>query len=227
MIGQGGPRVAALILVTGLAATGVVGLVLGLLARSVQGSFDAPLYAALVAAYRPGSTWTMLNEAFTVIGDPLPSLWQSLAAAAAFAFLFGARWWIPVVLLPVGFVVEYVIQQGLSYLVARGAPPLGAGTWFSGGSARFVVLYGLILFLITLRWPGISRAWRVVGVIIVAVLSFVEGYTRLYLLKHWPTDVPAGWLIGTLLLGTLIASTLALVRPAPVRAARDEPDPSA
>ncbi|MBA2719005.1 MAG: phosphatase PAP2 family protein [Chloroflexi bacterium] len=223
MIRQGGPRAAALILVMGGAVTGVLGLVLGLLARSVQASFDAPLYDVLVAAYSPGSTWTRLNEAFTVIGDPLPSLWQSLAAAAVFAVLFRARWWIPAVLMPLGFVIEYVMQQGLTYLVARGAPPQGIGTWFSGGSARFVVMYGLILFLITLRWPGISRAWRIVGVISVAVLSFVEGYTRLYLLMHWPTDIPGGWLIGTLLLGTLIASTLALVGPAPVGAGRDEP----
>ncbi len=208
-----GRKGAAIVLGIGFGAAALIGLVIGLLARVGQQSIDVPLYDWLVRNYRRGTTWTEWNQAFTQLGDPLPSLWQTLAATVVFAVIFGRRWWIPTILLPLGPAYEYGLQQVLGRIVDRGHPDFGSGTYFSGGSARFVVLYGLILFLALLRWPSISRPWRIFGAIIVAILAFIEGVTRLYLLKHWPTDVPAGWLIGTLILGTIVAATQIVVQP--------------
>jgi membrane-associated phospholipid phosphatase len=206
-------RVAAgIVLVVGIGLTAVIGLAVGLLCVAVQQSFDAPLYDWLVRNYSPGSAFTAFNETFTQLGDLNQSFWQAIVAAIVLAILFGRRWWIPAALLPFGFVLEYGLQTVLAHVIDRGHPYLGTGTYFSGGSARVVVIYGLILFLIFLRWPGISRRWRIVGIAVVAALSFTEGFTRLYLLHHWPTDVPAGWLVGALILGTLILATETLLR---------------
>jgi len=42
--------------------------------------------------------------------------------------------------------------------------------------------------------------------------AFVEGYTRIYLLKHWFTDVVGGWVYGSLLLLALPAAVGAFRR---------------
>ena len=205
---------AAVVLVSGYALTALIGFVLGLGAVAIQQSFDAPLYDWLVRNYSEGSAFTALSKSYTGLGDVLPSVWLTLAATVVLAVIFGRRWWIPVTLLPLSFVLEYGLQIALANVINRGHPYLGTGTYFSGGSARFVIIFGLILFLIVLRWPQISRAWRIVGVALVALLALAMGLTRLYLLHHWPTDVPAGWIIGTLILGTLVLATLTLLRPA-------------
>jgi membrane-associated phospholipid phosphatase len=202
---------AAIVLLTGVAVTALSAVALGLLAVAVHQSLDAPLYDELVRNYAPGSAFTAFNETFTEIGDVNPSFWQAIVAAIVLAVFFGRRWWIPVALLPVGFVLEYGLQVVVANIIDRGHPYLGMGLYFSGGTARVVVIYGLILFLILLRWPGISRRWRMVGIAIVAALSFTEGFTRLYLLYHWPTDVAGGFLVGTFILGTLILATNTLV----------------
>ena len=62
------------------------------------------------------------------------------------------------------------------------------------------------MYLILLTWPAISRPWRVAGFTVVALLAFIEGYTRIYLIKHWSMDVVGGWLFGTLLLLALIGA---------------------
>ena len=81
------------------------------------------------------------------------------------------------------------------------------GTYPSGGCARLIVTYGIIVYLALLTWPSLGRRWRVAGFTAVAVLAWVEGYTRIYLIKHWGLDVVGGLLYGTLMLLALIAAT--------------------
>lgn len=207
---------AATVLVAGFGATAFIGFLLGQLAVASHRSFDQPIYDWLVRQYSPGSPFTQLNEAFTELGDPLPSIRQTVAATAVFVLLFGKRFWIPLIVLPLGLVVEFGLQGVLADVIGKGRPPYGLGTYFSGGSARFVVMYGLTLLLILVRWPRITRPWRIAGVAVVALLAFIEGFTRLYLLLHWPTDIPAGWLMGTLITLTIALATRALLPPAAV-----------
>jgi hypothetical protein len=46
----------------------------------------------------------------------------------------------------------------------------------------------------------------VVAWTLVALFGFLEGYARAALLLHWPFDIPGGWLLGILLLTTMVAA---------------------
>jgi membrane-associated phospholipid phosphatase len=71
----------------------------------------------------------------------------------------------------------------------------------------------MVFFLVLLTWPSVSRRWRVTGWTVVGLLAFVEGYTRIFLIKHWGTDVLGGWLYGGLMLLALMAAASCFTRP--------------
>ena len=58
------------------------------------------------------------------------------------------RWWVPAIILPVGYLMEKYGQEPLKLVVHRGHPPTTLGTWPSGGCARVILVYGLIVFFI-------------------------------------------------------------------------------
>jgi hypothetical protein len=205
---------AALIVAVGTAVALAFGLAAGVAVVATERWIDVPLYTWLVENHRPDSGWTAFTDAYTQIGDPLPMVVQVAVGTVLLCFVFGRRWWLPAVALPLALGLEWGLQQSLAWILDRGHPPLGTGTYPSGGSARFVVIYGLVLVLATVRWPAISQRWRIAGAALVAGLSLFEAYTRLYLLKHWPTDVPAGLVIGAILLTTLSAAVAIVARGA-------------
>jgi hypothetical protein len=56
-------------------------------------------------------------------------------------------------------------------------------------------------------------AWRTTVVVwtLMAIFVFLEGFARAALLLHWPFDVPGAWLLGILLLTTMIAASSVFV----------------
>ena len=58
----------------------------------------------------------------------------------------------------------------------------------------------------TLRVTKANRRWQVAGFSLLAFLAAVEAYSRIYLLKHWITDVFGGLIFGA---GLLIIATIA------------------
>lgn len=194
---------AAAVALIGTALTFVTGLLMGFAARALQSPFDVPVYAALERAYQPDGWWTSVTALFTQIGDPLPMVWQVAAVSLAAAATYGRRWWVPAVALPATLGLEWLMQKSLEFVIDRGHPPAGTGTFPSGGSARFVAIYGVMVLLALIRWPHVGNRWRVVLFAAVAAASLFEGYTRLYLLKHWPTDIPAGLIMGAMILATM------------------------
>src|SRR6266511_1987701 len=58
------------------------------------------------------------------------------------------------------------------------------------------------------RRPAAGAAWTVV-----AGAAFMEGYSRLYLGRHWIADVIGGWVFGALLLAVLLAAATLLPLP--------------
>ena len=137
----------------------------------------------------------LMREIATVVG------------MVVFAILWARRgWWIPPMLMAVAFIFEKFGQMLLSAVVARPSLPLpGWGSYPSGGVARILVTYGMIMYLVVLTWPRISRAWRVTGFTVVVMLAWIESFTRIYVQKHYLMDVVGGWIFGPLLLLALIA----------------------
>src|SRR6266704_2308327 len=86
-----------------------------------------------------------------------------------------------------------------------------AGAFPSGGSARVVLVGGMVAWLLARR----SRDRRAAGAAwtVVALAAFMEGYSRLYLGRHWIADVIGGWVFGALLLAVLLAAATLLPLP--------------
>lgn len=205
------------VMLAGTAATVAILWPLGALAGRIHPFFDLHAYQWLVDDFRAGTLWSDASTAFTQIGDPIQSLATVVILSAILAFAWPGRRWVGPVVLGTALAAEWFSQRVIGAVVARGYPPFGNGTFPSGGTARVIVIYGAFVLLATIRWPGLSRRWRIAAWAVVAILAVMEGYSRLYLLKHWPLDVPAGALFGMLLLLTTAVGTIVLVPVPPER----------
>ncbi len=202
-----------LVILAGVAATVSILWPLGAAASRLQPWVDAPGFGWLTQWNEADSGWAALNETLTQLGDPLPSLAAVVAGSALMAAAWRTRRWLPPLVLVTALAMEWFAQRVIGAVVARGYPPGGTGTWPSGGTARVLVIYGLIVVLACIRWPRLGRPWRTAAWAVVALLTVAEAYSRLYLLKHWPSDVPAGMLFGVLLLVTSGIGIIALIGP--------------
>jgi membrane-associated phospholipid phosphatase len=203
--------IALVALLGGLAATFAVCYPLGLLAHALEGGVDWPVFRYFEAHQHPG-WWTDLNKGLTLMGNRPQIKVACVVAAVLLAVLWRRRgWYIPPAVIAVTFVAEKYLQRALAVTVHRGHPPTSLGTYVSGGVARLITVYGTILLLALLALPRVSRAWRAALWAALGLAAVVEGYTRVYLLKHWLTDVIGGVVFGAMLLATIAATTMAVV----------------
>ncbi|RLP84926.1 phosphatase PAP2 family protein [Micromonospora sp. BL4] len=210
---------ALVVLLAGSAAVVAICWPLGELLSRLEPSVDHPVFDYVHA--RRVDVWADINSFITAIGDRYPLKWVTVVAAIGFAVAWRRRrWWIPLVAMPLQFVLEQYTQQILALTVDRGHPPTDLGTYPSGGCARVMLTFGTIAVLAGLTW-NIPRRGRIAIATALAVLVAVEGYTRIYAERHWLTDVIGGWIFATLLLGVMVLTVLVAegrVRP-PIRSA--------
>jgi membrane-associated phospholipid phosphatase len=219
----GRPAAAIAILFAGVGATVAICWPLGRLARRFEPQIDVPLFRFAQRGH--AHYWDRINDGLTLMGNRPEIKAVCLVSAVVLAVLWRRRgWWIPPVVIGVAFFAEKFGQTVLAKVADRGHPPTTLGTYPSGGCARLIAIYGAILFLVLLTLPRATRAVRFAVWTLLSLAAFVEGYTRIYLLKHWFTDVIGGWIYGSLLLGVLVAATATLVgkraEPAPPSARR-------
>ena len=74
----------------------------------------------------------------------------------------------------------------------------------SGHSVFAVVLYGTLIYLEIRHLP--DTRGRIAIIVSAIALIFGIGYSRIYLGVHYPSDVLAGYLVGTVWLMTIIGS---------------------
>jgi membrane-associated phospholipid phosphatase len=202
----------ALVGVVGLALPVLVVWALGVLARTgpVAGA-DRSLFDWLVA-HRSGWLTTAMSG-LTGIGSYTATALVAILAGVGLALY--RREALPLLLLATVPVEKY-LQQAIASLVEAPRPPAAlsigsAGSYPSGGSARVVLVAGMVAWLLAQRSPG----WRpaVAGWTVVALAAFAEGYSRLYLGRHWVSDVVGGWALGALLLAVLLAAASLMPLP--------------
>jgi hypothetical protein len=211
---------------TALAGAGLILFVmwpLGELAHALEPHFDVPLFEWFQSR-QVGGTWSHVWRTLTNIGSL--DLTQALTAVAAvvFAVLFARRgWWVPPLVIGGGYLMEKFLQQALKVVVDRGHPPTTLGSYPSGGCARVIVVYGLIVFF-ALRWARVRshRLWTL-GAAVVALAATAQAYARTYNLEHWFSDVLGGLLFGLLLLATLVTAALTARPLEPATAVRTSP----
>lgn len=201
MIDRSGAITSAVLVIAASGLTALLCVLMGYLAVMSLSGLDIYLYRWLAANYVAHSPMTTAISTFTQLGDPLPMLIQACVAGMVFAGLVKKQRWLPLLIFPAAMASEWCVQKVVEYVVGRSSPSPGGGTWPSGGTARFVLIYGLaFVFLHLMRRPGRLGVW--ISVSVVTILTAAEAYTRLYLLKHWPTDIAGGLIIGGLLLAT-------------------------
>ncbi|MEH1102696.1 phosphatase PAP2 family protein [Micromonospora sp. CPCC 205561] len=216
---------ALVVLLAGSAAVVAICWPLGEALASLEPSVDHPVFDYVHA--RRVETWADINSFVTGMGDRYPLKWVTVVAALVFALAWHRRrrpWWVPLVAMPLQFVVEQYTQEILAVTVDRGHPPTDVGTYPSGGCARVLLTFGIIAVLAGLTWD-IPRRGRIAIATVVAVLVSVEGYTRIYAEKHWLTDVIGGWIFGPLLFAVVALTVFVAagrVRP-PVGSATETP----
>lgn len=206
---QLGDHLAALaIVLAGVAAAVAVSWPVGRFARRFQPNIDAPFLRWTERHVSAHGTWHHINAKLTLMGNRPEIKPLCLIAAVIFAVLWIHRgWWKPVLVIAAAFGLEKFGQAALKLVVDRSKPDLpDFGAFPSGGVARLITVYGIIFFLVLLTWPQITRGWRVAGWTVIAALAFTEGYSRIYLLKHWGLDVVGGFVYGTVLLLGLMAA---------------------
>lgn len=208
----GAPLAALAVLLAGLGATVAVLWPLGHAAKLGQSRVDVPLFRFAQERDHHRSL-TSISKVLTQMGNRYEVKIVCVVAAVALTVAWRKRgWWVPVVVIAAAFGVEKYTQKVLGRVVDRGHPPTTLGTYPSGGVGRLLAIYGTILFLVLVTWPPRRRAVRFGAWLLLATAAFVEGYTRIYLLKHWFTDVVGGWVFGSLLLVVLVSATAVLTQ---------------
>ena len=134
---------------------------------------------------------------------------QVLAAIAlvALACIYGRRAWIPVVVIGGAYVVERAVQGLLAGWIDRGHPPGTSGTFPSGGVLRVLVVHGATIACVLALLPLVERAARRVVWAGLLLVTLGVGVSRMWLGKHWLTDVVSAFPVG----GVMVAFEIAIV----------------
>jgi membrane-associated phospholipid phosphatase len=213
----GAIRAAAMIAVTGALLTFVACLPLGLLAKRLEAAIDRPTFRWIYPKVHH-SAFTSANELLTKMGNHSQVRLVCAVAAIALAVAWRRYFFVPVVVIASTFLLEKFGQKLLAVVVDRGHPPTSLGTFPSGGCARVVSLYGVIIFLVLASVPTLARRWRILMWTALALAAWLEAFSRVYLSKHWLTDAVAGLVYGTLLLLVMVGATAALTQYLPAGA---------
>lgn len=117
----------------------------------------------------------------------------------------------------------------LKQAVGRARPPMGLRlvadtepsfpSGHSADSAAVFVAAGIVVAAVVFRRP----LARLLAVVAGVAASGLIGLSRLVLGAHWPTDVLAGWALGTIVAVGLSTAVLVLVRATPPAAADGSP----
>jgi membrane-associated phospholipid phosphatase len=190
-------------------------LPVGWIAKALETSVDWPVFRWINPKVHD-SAFTSVNDVLTRMGNHSVVRVVCALAAIGLAIAWRRRFYVPVIVIAVTFILEKYEQSFLAKVIDRGHPPTSLGTFPSGGCARVVSLYGVIVFLGLALAPTLARRWHILSWTALALAAWLEAFSRLYLSKHWLTDVVGGLIFGTLLLLVMVAATAVLIQyPAP------------
>ena len=172
-----------------------------LVARGATKSIDQRLIKALrlpSGAPRIGMAWAPIMRGITQLGGPV--LRYCIALPAAFMlYRLGhpntAEWFVAA--LGSGWIVDGFLK----HLFRRKRPTIvphlahaGGASFPSGHTLNAALVYSAM----AISWgPMLSPISLGVAIAFAILIPFTEAFSRVWLGVHWPTDVTAGWLLGT------------------------------
>lgn len=183
-----------------LAAAGVAALLLCCILTPLTHPFREAGYGWFLHQ-RSGFLSPLMDRA-TLVADPPWILPVGIGITAGVAA--SRRHVVPFVAAVLALPLCRALQDADRLVYHSGAPPqllaIGAvGGSPSGGTLRVVVFWGIAAWAL---WHVLPHR-RPVGRAVMTVLVLVclgEGYTRMYLGRHWLVDVISGYLVGAVLL---------------------------
>jgi membrane-associated phospholipid phosphatase len=143
------------------------------------------------------------------------------------------RRWRDLLVVSIGLALELSVFLTVNEIVRRPRPSVeklgivpATFSFPSGHAAATIVLYGSIVLLVTFRMR--SRLVKVLGWMLVLLITVAVGYARVYRGMHHVTDVTAGALMGLAALGVAVTATRAssLATSCPSVRARDRDETS-
>jgi len=99
------------------------------------------------------------------------------------------------------------IGTGIKLLTDRERPlteyaaPLQSHSFPSGHTTGSTIAYGLLAYL---AWQLLPQPWNYIVTILLVAIILLIGISRVYLGAHFPSDVVAGWLLGSIALCIII-----------------------
>ncbi|MGI8760340.1 MAG: phosphatase PAP2 family protein [Jatrophihabitantaceae bacterium] len=147
--------------------------------------------------------------------------WVDMGAFVAFAaaaVLLRQAAWLSSAVLMATVQIEKYLQQLVTDVVHGTVPSAhtsvgGVGPFPSGGCTRTVVIVGVAGYLLARSYASLQASvWLVVGC---AAVASVEGYSRIYLGKHWAVDCLGGLFFGAVLALALVAALRTWLGPLP------------
>jgi cation-transporting ATPase E len=169
--------------------------------------FDAPI-VSYVATHRVSWVlWAMENITFA--GNDAFLIALTVVGGLALRYRTGS--WRPLFLLAMSVLGAILLELIAKHVVARPRPPAvwmavpAEGFAFpSGHSTASTAAYGALAYL-TARSQS---SWRekVGSLTAGALIAFLIGVSRVYLGVHWPSDVMAGWALGSAWLAIVFAT---------------------
>ncbi len=141
---------------------------------------------------------TDVMQFFTFLGTHTFLIPANLILSAYFLFVKKHRWYS--IEVPVVAISSLLVMLFLKLIFRRDRPltPLldaAKGYSFPSGHAMIsFTFYGLLIYLV---WQNIKNQWlRIIFSVILGLLIFVVGLSRVYLRVHYASDVLAGFCVG-------------------------------
>jgi membrane-associated phospholipid phosphatase len=192
------PRLSALAAVLTVLMVGLGHLLTDVLASTAFGRWDTDLARRLVAERDNGVPESLL---ITMVSATPTIIILSLAAVLAFRWMFGR--WRESLLVAYAVLGEVLIFVTTTLFVDRPRPPVRhldaappTSSFPSGHVAAAVCFYGAVAVVAV--WHSHRRWVRVGAVLVAAAVPLMVAGSRLYRGMHYPTDVAAGLLLGTI-----------------------------
>jgi undecaprenyl-diphosphatase len=164
-----------------------------LTAQAAQGEFlvlDAPVRVTLAEWQHPLLMSTM-RDVTTLGGMP----WL-LPCIGLVMFLVGEAYGTHALLLWSGHTLaSTALFHSIRFLVGRPRPLSHAAGYPSGHTVAAIAFYGLLIYLL---WPR-QGSWRRGRIVICGLLLLIiigVGFSRIFLEKHWVSDVLGAYLAG-------------------------------
>lgn len=192
-----GPRVSTLLAGTGGAAALVLVLLVTVAIRPLDPA-DRHLYKWVHGS--PGTAETTLAKHLTVIGDGVPLITVLLALCVVVRLVW--KRWEPLAVTSLAITFGGAASTVLKLGAGRDRPPVAgwmseaSGNSFPSGHTT-VATAGYVALALAVAVLVNSPLVRALVVGTGAGLALAIGWTRVELGVHWPTDVLAGWALGT------------------------------